>query len=99
MSALTDRIAAEHRYMPRRRYKLCACGVVLGAKETMRAHVANVTEAAVREQVARDIEANYLGPDFGRNPITGQDSPHAMHAEAYDEGLFDAARIARGGAA
>ena len=53
-------------------------------------------ESAVREQVARDIEATYLGPDFGRNPITGQDSPYAMHAEMYDEGLSDAARIARG---
>ena len=74
MSALTDRIAAEHRYLPRRRYKLCACGVVLGAKETMRAHVATVTEAAVREQVARDIEAeltiggvtSYEGDDAAR---------------------------------
>ena len=59
MSALTDRIADEHHYMPRRRYKLCACGSVLGAKETMRAHIAEVTEAAVREQVARDIEDRF----------------------------------------
>lgn len=57
MTAITDRIAAEHHYLPRRRYKLCACGDVLGVTETMRHHVAVKVEAAVREQVARDIEA------------------------------------------
>ena len=104
MSALTDRIAAEHGgWFNLDGVWRCNCGEPLpssaNADMWMRAHIAEVTEAAVREQVARGIEANYIGPDFGRNPITGQDSPHAMHAEAYDEGLFDAARIARGGAA
>ena len=104
MSALTDRIAAAHQRIFNAQFGRgphCICGWIHhdydGSQKHVR-HVAEVTEAAVREQVARDIEANYLGPDFGRNPISGQDSPHAMHAEAYDEGLADAARIARGGA-
>ena len=50
----------------------------------------------LREQVAQDIEAHYLGPDAGRNPLTGADSSDALLNWAYDEGLQAAARIARG---
>ena len=107
MSALTDRIAAKHdTYLTylhggNLRASCEGCdwtfeGDSIDAVMECSRHIANVTEAAVREHVARDIEATYLGPDFGRNPITGQDSPHAMLAEAYDEGLSNAARIARG---
>lgn len=96
MSALTDRIAAEHQ-PESGEWSVCICGQAdLRYGRAWDRHIATITEAAVREQVAQDIEATYLGPDFGRNPATGQDSPHAMHAEAYDEGLYDAARIARG---
>ena len=53
MSALTDRIAAEH--MPTRT-SACTCGGVrLG--EYFPRHLIEVTEAAVREQVARKIRA------------------------------------------
>ena len=52
MSALTDKIVAEH--MPTRT-SACTCGgMQLG--EYYPRHIAEVTEAAVREQVARDIE-------------------------------------------
>ena len=86
MSKLTDRIAAKHQRIFNARYGLgphCTCGWIhhhYDGSQKHVKHIAEVTEAAV----------------FGRNPITGQDSPHAMHAEAYDEGLADAARIARG---
>ena len=53
-------------------------------------------EKALREQIARDIEQHYLGPDFDRNPATGADSPHAAEHKAFDDGLEVAARIARG---
>lgn len=54
-------------------------------------------EAAWRAQVKGEIEAEYLGPDFGRNPTNGQDPPSAELAASYDQGLADAARIAGGG--
>ena len=80
MSALTDRIAAEH--MPTRT-SACTCGGMrLG--EYYPRHIAEVTEAAVREQVARDIRAQRE-----RYSCTG------LEDAAYD----DAARIARGGVA
>ena len=52
-------------------------------------------DRALREQIARDIEQHYLGPDFDRNPATGADSPHAAEHKAFDDGLEVAARIAR----
>lgn len=52
MSTLTERIAAEH--MPTRT-SACTCGgMQLG--EYYPRHIAEVTEEAVREQVAQDIE-------------------------------------------
>ena len=89
MSALTDRIAAEHHYIPRQRYKLCACGDVLGDYETMRAHVATVTEAAVRDEVAREIEPFIDGGCDCLNTCSCGVSDAYRHA----------VRIARGGAA
>lgn len=29
-----------------------------------------------------------LGPDFGRNPITGEDSPYANEIQSHDEALY-----------
>ena len=55
------------------------------------------TEQEVREEVAAEIERGYLGPDFARRP-DGSEGPDARAAQAYDEGLEQAARVARGGA-
>ena len=53
MSALTDKIAAEHQPT---RTSACTCGgMQLG--EYYPRHIAAVTEAAVRERVAREIRA------------------------------------------
>ena len=53
-------------------------------------------EPHIRAKIAAEIEQRYLGADFGRNPVTGADSPDARLHEAYDEALSLAARIARG---
>ena len=49
----------------------------------------------LRESIAKQIEAQFLGPDYGRQH-DGRDSPHAAETNAYDEGLWTAARIVRG---
>jgi hypothetical protein len=54
-----------------------------------------VALAEQREEIAREIEAKYLGPDFGRQ-YDGRESPDAAIFNAHDEGLELAARIARG---
>ena len=64
MSALTDKIAAEHGgWFNLDGVWRCNCGEPLpssaNADMWMRAHIAEVTEAAVREQVARDIEDRF----------------------------------------
>ena len=49
------------------------------------------------QEMAEKIRAKFLGPDFGRNPVNGQDSPdEALHA-AYDEGLQTALALLEGG--
>ena len=90
MSALTDRIAVAHQRIFNAQFGRgphCICGWIHhdydGSQKHVR-HVAEVTEAAVREQVARDIRAQRE-----RYSCTG------LEDAAYD----DAARIARGGAA
>ena len=51
----------------------------------------------LRAAWAEEIRAKFLGPDFGRNPVNGQDSPdEALHA-AYDEGLQTALALLEGG--
>ena len=66
MSKLTDRIAGEHQLKwlpPEYVDRACECGLIfkmpmsLSASNVYAEHMAEVTEAAVREQVARDIEA------------------------------------------
>ena len=59
MSALTDRIAAEHQ-PESGEWSVCICGQAdLRYGRAWDRHVAAVTEAAVREQVARDIEDRF----------------------------------------
>ena len=89
MSALTDRIAAAHQRIFNAQFGRgphCICGWIHhdydGSQKHVR-HVAEVTEAAVREQVARDIVQRQLM------------STDTAAILAYD----DAARIARGGVA
>ena len=43
--------------------------------------------AAWEQEMAEKVRAKFLGPDFGRNPVNGQDSPDAALHAAYDEGL------------
>ena len=54
--------------------------------------------AAWAEEMAEKIQAKFLGPDFGRNPVNGQDSPDAALHAAYDEGLQTALALLEGGA-
>ena len=94
MSALTDKIAAEHRdaiYIDTADAIACkGCGEIIF---DIAHHIANVTEAAVREQVARDIGRR-------RDEAGGQPtSATGIALRAYIDGAFnEAARIARGGA-
>ena len=99
MSALTERIAAEHGgWFNLDGVWRCNCGEPLpssaNADMWRRAHIAAVTEAAVREQVARDIGRR-------RDEAGGQPtSATGIALRAYIDGAFnEAARIARGGAA
>lgn len=65
MSALTEKVAREHRHMisPRLRGYVCEChewqqrGDGLFDEESFVAHVAEVTEAAVRAAVADEIDS------------------------------------------
>ena len=55
--------------------------------------------AAWEQEMAEKIRAKFLGPDFGRNPMNGQDSPDAALHAAYDEGLQTALALLEGGGA
>ena len=57
MSALTDKIAREHRYLWSNAH--CGCGFDPVWSEDYGAHIAEVTEATVRERVAQDIEDRF----------------------------------------
>lgn len=68
------------------------------ARNVERIVAARVEQARAdeRERIAQAIEATYLGPDSGRG-YDGSEAPDAHCRNAYDEGLYDAARIAREG--
>ena len=87
MSALTDHIWREHRMVIPFR---CSCDCVASTHEGFVAHIATVTEAAVREQVARDIEA-------ARTDASSWVAERLL--AVWQAALAAAARIARGGAA
>ena len=95
MSALTDKIVAEHRIVHLGhvenvdRFACEGCdwrATVLNGVSAGHSHIAAVTEAAVREQVARDIEAFIDG---------GCDCLNTCSCGASDA-YRHAARIARG---
>ena len=52
-------------------------------------------DRALREQIEREIEQYYLGPESGRF-FDGRPALDAAEVEAFDDGLQLAARIARG---
>ena len=98
MSALTDRIASEHdTYLTylhggNLRASCEGCdwtfeGDSIDAVMECSRHVATVTEAAVREQVAQDIET-------ARSEAAARIAE--SHLPAWQEALANAARIARG---
>lgn len=72
MSALTERVANEHRYSPA--YGGCACGLsyegdastYCGEWHLHAEHVAEVTEAAVRANVAAEIQRRLNAADLIR---------------------------------
>ena len=112
MSTLSDRIADKHQRVFNARDGLgphCTCGWVhrdFNGSQKHVMHIAEVTEAAVREQVAREIEEAEVwavrtdlldrwGTSLGGRRIM---SPHRAHM-IVQLVRADAARIARGGAA
>lgn len=89
MSALSDKIAAEHRYAPWPDtvrgpipYHLCAVGcegVILEDHAELRRHVADVTEKAVAERIETRAKAEALreAENFLR---ANMDEPHGDRA-------------------
>ena len=72
----------------------------IGYTEDSRAVITAATphlRAAWEQEMAEKIRAKFLGPDFGRNPVNGQDSPDAALHAAYDEGLQTALALLEGG--
>ena len=55
MSALTDRIAAEHGALFNS-WNTCLCGAKLATTSKWNRHIAEVTEAAVRERIAAALD-------------------------------------------
>ena len=104
--------AKNHRWLtiPDERQE-CDCGFVISAfpleygKDAYKSHVAEAAltaaaphlRAAWEQEMAEKIRAKFLGPDFGRNPVNGQDSPDAALHAAYDEGLQTALTLLEGG--
>lgn len=100
MNALTERILAEHVS----RFFDCSCGHNItpprdGSGFATHAdmyarHVAEVTEAAVRAQVAADIEAREFTREVVRDLVRFGGS--VEWSEGHDDAVHLAARIARG---
>ena len=102
MSALTDRIAADHQRVFNARDGLgphCTCGWVnrdFNGSQKHVAHIAEIVEAAVREQVADAISATVITRDDQRRILNSGYGTEWVNG--YIRGVTDAARIARGGA-
>ena len=76
----------------------CGCGDYERESEIALTAAAPHLRAAWEQEMAEKIRAKFLGPDFGRNPVNGQDSPDAALHAAYDEGLQTALALLEGGA-
>ena len=76
----------------------CGCGDYEREAEIALTAAAPHLRAAWEQEMAEKIRAKFLGPDFGRNPVNGQDSPDAALHAAYDEGLQTALALLEGGA-
>lgn len=102
MSALTERIAAEHHWTPADR---CKCGKWaprqgVGPHDFIQ-HIAEVTEAAVREQIAAELEAlsktawnaykNGFGIERGDPYTEGQSDAYDTAATLAKEGTASTA--------
>ena len=77
----------------------CGCGDYEREAEIALAAATPHLRAAWEQEMAEKIRAKFLGPDFGRNPVNGQDSPDAALHAAYDEGLQTALALLEGGGA
>ena len=96
MSALSDRIAAEHVGLVGAEYTYgCSCGSLPKGFQNWASHIAAVTEEAVREQIARELNALAV---IARDELRAD--RRRTRAESYDGGTAlayeAAARIARG---
>lgn len=100
MSAIAEKVAAEHQLVQHGGLyedepDACGCG---WSQRTYghTFHVAAVTEAAVRAQIAADIEnLEHTREEVRERQVVGYS---VVWAEGYDEAVTDAARIAAGGA-
>ena len=75
----------------------CGCGDYEREAEIALTAATPHLRAAWEQEMAEKIRAKFLGPDFGRNPVNGQDSPDAALHAAYDEGLQTALALLEGG--
>ena len=75
----------------------CGCGDYEREAEIALTVAAPLLRAAWEQEMAEKIQAKFLGPDSGRNPVNGQDSPDAALHAAYDEGLQTALALLEGG--
>ena len=102
MSALSDRIAAEHTWDPRAVFPghaapttCMACGTVMHTPRDLARHVADVTERAVRESIAQQLEA--LEHDREAINHSARYGFGTEWAEGHDDAIRRASRIAREG--
>lgn len=63
------------------------------APERMATAALDAALPLIREAFAEQVRSKALGPDFGRNPMSGADSRDARLYGAYDDGLECAARL------
>lgn len=73
MSELSERVAREHRvdyitWVGDAEIEMVVCTCGARTEEPHRKHLADVTEAAVRETIAADIEAVRIGIDNSAHP-------------------------------
>lgn len=92
MSALSDRIAAEH-LMPLGRGCVCDPGVALSTSHA--AHVADVTERAVRDAIAQQLENLEFTNAQAKQLV--RDGWTVEWTAGHDHAIYKAAELAREG--